>query len=87
MENKDSSVEKVNHPSHYGGSGNIYEAIKVIEAWQLDFCIGNAVKYLARAGKKTNSSEVEDLQKAAWYIHRKISALKEGGLGSESKQE
>ena len=42
----------VNHPPHYGGESNPYEAIKVIEAWQLGFCLGNVVKYLARAGKK-----------------------------------
>ena len=43
--------EKVNHPQHYGGD-TTYETIKVIEAWALDFCLGNAVKYISRAGKK-----------------------------------
>ena len=60
----------INHPQHYGGSENIYEAIKVIEAWNLDFCLGNVVKYIARAGKKEN--EIEDLLKAKWYLDRKI---------------
>ena len=43
--------EMVNHPSHYGGEDNPYEAIKVIDAWDLDkdFYLGNAVKYLSRA--------------------------------------
>ena len=53
--------EKVDHPAHYGGAGNSYEAIKVIEAWKLDFCLGNAIKYIARAGKKSLADEVEDL--------------------------
>ncbi|MBF0168774.1 MAG: DUF3310 domain-containing protein [Alphaproteobacteria bacterium] len=65
--------EAVNHPSHYGGADNPYEAIKVIEAWELDFCLGNAVKYIARAGKK--GCEVEDLKKAVWYLNRKIEAM------------
>jgi hypothetical protein len=63
----------VNHPSHYGGEGNPYEAIKVIEAWELDFCLGNCVKYISRAGKK--DSEVTDLKKAAWYLNRRIEQL------------
>ena len=61
--------ETVNHPDHYGGD-TVYEAIKVIEAWQLGFCLGNAVKYIARAGKKGN--RLEDLRKAAWYLQREI---------------
>lgn len=65
--------EMVNHPDHYGGADNPYEAIKVIEAWDLDFSLGNAVKYIARAGKKGN--ELEDLKKAAWYLNRKINQI------------
>jgi hypothetical protein len=64
--------EAVNHPAHYGGD-TTYEAIKVIEAWGLNFNTGNAVKYLSRAGKKGNT--VEDLRKAAWYINREIERL------------
>lgn len=45
--------DAINNPAHYGGIENPYEAIKVIEAWQLDFHLGNVVKYIARAGKKT----------------------------------
>jgi hypothetical protein len=60
----------VNHPSHYGGHDNPYEAIKVIEAWDLGFNLGNVVKYLSRAGKKGNT--LEDLRKAAWYLNREI---------------
>ena len=40
--------ESVNHPSHYGGENNQYEAIKVIEAWNLGFHLGNVVKYISR---------------------------------------
>jgi hypothetical protein len=61
--------EHVDHPPHYGGD-TTYETIKVIEAWGLDFHIGNAVKYLSRAGKK--GSRVVDLEKARWYIDRAI---------------
>lgn len=69
-------TEAVNHPSHYGGENNIYEAIKVIEAWQLDFHLGNAVKYISRAGKKESDKTIQDLEKAKWYIERKINQLK-----------
>lgn len=64
--------ELVDHPQHYGGKDNPYEAIKVIEAWGLGFCLGNTVKYLARAGKKSAATEVEDLKKARWYLDRAI---------------
>jgi len=65
--------DAVNHPSHYGGENNPYEAIKVIEAWSLDFCLGNTIKYISRAGKKGDA--LEDLKKAAWYLNRKIQQL------------
>lgn len=62
--------DQVNHPAHYGGEDNPYEAIKVIEAWGLGFCLGNTVKYISRAGKK--GSALEDLKKAAWYLNHEI---------------
>lgn len=65
--------EAVNHPAHYGGAADPYEAIKVIEAWSLGFCLGNAVKYICRAGKK--GVLVEDLKKARWYLDREIARL------------
>lgn len=65
--------EAVNHPSHYGGESNPYEAIKVIEAHNLGFNLGNAVKYILRAGKKGNAKE--DLEKAVWYLKREIGRL------------
>lgn len=67
--------EAINHPAHYGGKDDLYEAIKVIEAWKLGFNIGNTVKYISRAGKKPGSSTVEDLRKAAFYLAREISNL------------
>lgn len=65
------SLVVINHPIYYGGD-TTYEAIKVIEAWNLDFSLGNAVKYISRAGKKPGASEVKDLEKAAWYLQRAI---------------
>jgi transcriptional regulator with XRE-family HTH domain len=63
-------ADSVDHPAHYGGASNPYEAIKVIEAWGLGFNTGNTVKYLSRAGKK--GDRLEDLRKAAWYLAREI---------------
>jgi uncharacterized protein DUF3310 len=60
--------DPVNHPSHYT-FGKI-EVIEAIEDWQLNFHLGNAVKYIARAGKK--GDRLEDLKKAAWYLQREI---------------
>jgi hypothetical protein len=67
--------EAIDHPSHYGGD-TVYETIKVIEAWGLDFHLGNAVKYISRAGKKDPAKLVEDLQKAAFYLARAIENAK-----------
>lgn len=66
----------INHPAHYGGLDNPYEAIKVIEAWNLGFCLGNTVKYISRAGKKDPTKKLEDLKKALWYLEREISNTK-----------
>jgi predicted O-methyltransferase YrrM len=67
--------EQVNHPQHYGGSENDYEAIKVIDAWDLGFSLGNTVKYISRAGKKNKEKELEDLKKALWYLQHHIDTL------------
>ena len=67
--------ESVNHPDHYGGASNVYEAIKVIDAWSLGFALGNTVKYISRAGKKDQSKELEDLKKALWYLQHHINQL------------
>lgn len=60
-------TENVNHPDHYK-AGDL-EAIDIIEAYDLDFHLGNAVKYILRAGVKTEDP-VDDLEKAVWYIQR-----------------
>ena len=64
----------VNHPSHYN-SGNL-ETIDVIAdlGWEKGFCLGNVIKYVSRAGRKSNVSEIEDLKKARWYLDRWISS-------------
>jgi hypothetical protein len=77
----DTKKEAVNHPSHYGGKDNPYEAIKIIEYSGANFLVGNTLKYLLRAGKKytvDKNSEVhalEDLKKARWYLDREISNI------------
>ena len=69
--------EQVNHPQQYGGQNNPYEAIKVIDAWDLGFSLGNTVKYISRAGKKGKDKELEDLRKALWYLQHHIETLEE----------
>ena len=61
--------DNVNHPSHYGGD-TVYETIKVLHAWDLNFNLGNAVKYISRAGKKNDY--IEDLKKARFYLDYEI---------------
>jgi hypothetical protein len=65
--------DTVNHPSHYT-DGKI-EVIDFIEDKKLNYHRGNAVKYIARAGKKDPTKEIEDLKKAQWYINREIKRL------------
>lgn len=64
---------KVNHPIHY--NMHTIEPIDVIEDWDLGFCLGNAVKYIARAPYKHPDKQTEDLEKAVWYIQRYIQKL------------
>jgi hypothetical protein len=59
----------VDHPDHYRKDTG-YEAIDVIEAWGLGFSLGNAVKYICRAGLKQDA--LEDLEKARWYLDHEI---------------
>jgi Protein of unknwon function (DUF3310) len=63
-----SSIDYVNHPPHYGQHPTGIECIEVVE--EFNFNIGNAIKYLWRAGLKGN--EIEDLKKAQWYVLREI---------------
>lgn len=64
-------MSKVDHPSHYRKDTG-FEAIDVIEAWELNFNLGNALKYISRCGKKSTDTAGEDLKKAMWYIDREI---------------
>ena len=66
-------AEMVDHPAYYT-DGKI-EVIAYIEDKRLGFCLGNAVKYISRAGKKDKSKETEDLKKAIWYIERRIKEI------------
>ena len=63
-------------PKYYGGKDSTYEVFNVLEAWKLDkdFYLGNVIKYLARAGKKTFNNK-EDLEKALVYLQRRIDTL------------
>lgn len=58
----------INHPAHY--TDGKFETIEAIESWRLGYHLGNAVKYISRAGKKSKDTELEDLRKARWYITR-----------------
>ena len=68
------AIESVEHPAHYGGKDDPYEHIKVVQAWGLNYQLGNATKYIARAGKKT-ANPLEDLKKARFYLDYEIQRL------------
>jgi hypothetical protein len=71
LNNDPAEEDVVNHPSHY-----TQYPVEVIELTEhMDFCRGNAVKYLARAGHKDPAKELEDLKKSLWYVQRAISKL------------
>lgn len=70
----ESVKDSVNHPAHYTWLPKGLEVIDLTEC--LNFNKGNAVKYLCRAGRKENSPELQDLEKALWYINREISRIK-----------
>ena len=69
------SKEMINHPQHYNMGK--FEAIDVIEDWQLNFNLGNTVKYISRAGHKDPTKKIEDLKKAQWYLNRYIEKLEQ----------
>ena len=71
--------DPVNHPDHYTEGG--IETIDFIEAKKLCYHLGNAVKYISRAGKKDD--EVQDLRKAIWYLERKCKILNSQSTESE----
>ena len=63
--------DPINHPAHYTGHPSGVEAIQICE--HMNFCRGNAMKYIFRAGLK--GDEVEDLRKAVWYLQREINRI------------
>jgi len=65
---KKKMTDKVNHPPHYTNHPSGVECIQITE--HMNFCLGNAMKYIWRADEKGN--DIEDLKKAMWYIHREI---------------
>jgi len=65
--------DQVNSPEHYKGANGL-EAINVIEAFGLNFALGNAIKYILRADKKGNKKQ--DLEKARWYIVNELTKSK-----------
>lgn len=73
---KERRCEAVNHPAHYGGDVP-HEVVKCLEAWGLerDALLWNAVKYIARSHLK--GRQIEDLEKAIWYVGRRINKLRE----------
>jgi hypothetical protein len=70
LEVKQPKQEAVNHPTHY--RPGTYEAINVIQAWKLDFALGNVIKYVCRAGLKDPEKNIEDLNKALAYLKAHI---------------
>jgi hypothetical protein len=69
-----SGYNTINHPSHY--TFGKYEVIDVIEDWKLSYHLGNVIKHIARSSHK--GKQIEDLEKAAWYLKRQIDKLKKG---------
>lgn len=86
MKNKDNPIT---HPSHYT-SGKI-EVIDFISDQKLDFCLGNVIKYISRAGKKPEMGKsrqdkmIEDLEKAKFYLEYRINQLKKMSLDDFDK--
>lgn len=68
--------DAVNHPKHYTAHPSGVECIEITQHY--NFCIGNAIKYLWRNGLKDSAPQVQDLEKAIWYIQREINNLKTG---------
>ena len=65
-----SEYEKVKQPAHYQGDG--MNVMQIIEAYDLNFAVGNVIKYMLRAGKKPDEGALDDLRKALWYLNSEI---------------
>lgn len=74
IDKPEKQFDAVHKPSHYNFGK--YEVIDVIDDWKLNFNRGNAIKYIARAGKKDSKKTIEDLEKAVYYLNREINNLK-----------
>lgn len=71
-------TEEIHHPAHYC-KGRKHEPKDVIRDWELNFNLGSAVKYLARAGRKCGNSKGKDLLKAKQYIEFELLAMSKEG--------
>ena len=67
------------NPKHYTDFS--ITPVDAIEAWKLEFSLGNAVKYIARAGKKAGETSLDDLRKAQWYLNREIERQEKANAG------
>lgn len=83
-ESKEDKEELINHPAHYA-EGRKYEPIDVINDWDLNFNLGNAIKYISRAGRKDPNAILRDLKKARWYIDYELDRLCEIIIDNEWK--
>ena len=73
--------DAISHPANHC-VGREYELVKVIQDWGLSFCLGNALKYIARAGRKGGCSRREDLQKAVKYLEFEMQSEAKEGLNA-----
>lgn len=69
-------IDVIEKPKHYV-EGRQYEPIDVINDWELDFALGNVIKYVSRAGRKHPDKLIEDLEKAIFYLNYEIKSLKD----------
>lgn len=75
QEKTNGTKDAVNHPSYYNLGIECIEVIRSLGWWR-EFCLGNVLKYVMRAGEKDSAKELEDLQKASWYLEYVIEQLK-----------
>jgi predicted glycosyltransferase involved in capsule biosynthesis len=66
---------KLTYPKYYNMDENQYDAIKVIESWDLDFHLGNAINHISQSSNKENDEQLEHLKKSLWFLERKIQVL------------
>jgi hypothetical protein len=80
-----STYDNVNHPRHYVSHPSGVEVIQITE--HMNFCLGNAIKYILRSGIKSDTTTVEDLRKAVWYIEREIARVEVADALVQKKEE